>query len=89
MLTFFSNQLQDLQEKQKLSREHEMMKRRNLQSFQADILQRQREFELKVKVSLPRLESLHFVTVGCSKFLFSLIVLAGDRDAEFGETCQL
>ncbi|XP_054880974.1 guanine nucleotide-binding protein-like 3-like protein [Poeciliopsis prolifica] len=39
--------LQDLQEKQKLSREREMMKRRNLQTFQNDILQRQREFELK------------------------------------------
>ncbi|KAK5623362.1 hypothetical protein CRENBAI_015380 [Crenichthys baileyi] len=39
--------LQDLQEKQKLSREREMMKRRNLQTFQSDILQRQREFELK------------------------------------------
>ncbi|KAM9410097.1 guanine nucleotide-binding protein-like 3-like protein [Pholidichthys leucotaenia] len=37
--------LQDLQEKQKLSREREMMKRRNLQSFQNDILRRQREFE--------------------------------------------
>uniref|UniRef100_A0A1A8BK17 Guanine nucleotide binding protein-like 3 (Nucleolar)-like n=2 Tax=Nothobranchius kadleci TaxID=1051664 RepID=A0A1A8BK17_NOTKA len=37
--------LQDLQEKQKLSREREMMKRRNLESFQNDILQRQREFE--------------------------------------------
>ncbi|MEQ2204848.1 hypothetical protein XENOCAPTIV_019517 [Xenoophorus captivus] len=39
--------LQDLREKQKLSREREMMKRRNLQTFQSDILQRQREFELK------------------------------------------
>ncbi|CAN9512473.1 unnamed protein product [Ophioblennius macclurei] len=37
--------LEDLQEKQKLSRERELMKRRNLQSFQNDILQRQREFE--------------------------------------------
>ncbi|XP_053724402.1 guanine nucleotide-binding protein-like 3-like protein [Synchiropus splendidus] len=37
--------LQDLQEKQKLSREEQLMKRRNLQSFQNDILQRQREFE--------------------------------------------
>ncbi|XP_029989633.1 guanine nucleotide-binding protein-like 3-like protein [Sphaeramia orbicularis] len=37
--------LQDLQEKQKLSREREMMKRRNLLNFQNDILQRQREFE--------------------------------------------
>uniref|UniRef100_A0A3Q0RWI5 G protein nucleolar 3 like n=1 Tax=Amphilophus citrinellus TaxID=61819 RepID=A0A3Q0RWI5_AMPCI len=37
--------LQDLQEKQKLSRERELMKRRNLQTFQNDILQRQREFE--------------------------------------------
>ncbi|XP_028303075.1 guanine nucleotide-binding protein-like 3-like protein isoform X3 [Gouania willdenowi] len=37
--------LQDLQERQKMSREREMMKRRNLQSFQDDILQRQREFE--------------------------------------------
>ncbi|KAK2862537.1 hypothetical protein Q5P01_002070 [Channa striata] len=39
--------LQELQEKQKLSRERELMKRRNLQSFQSDILQRQREFEQK------------------------------------------
>ncbi|CAI5688817.1 guanine nucleotide-binding protein-like 3-like protein isoform X1 [Oreochromis niloticus] len=37
--------LKDLQEKQKLSRERELMKRRNLQTFQNDILQRQREFE--------------------------------------------
>ncbi|XP_075997578.1 guanine nucleotide-binding protein-like 3-like protein [Genypterus blacodes] len=37
--------LLELQEKQKSSREREMMKRRNLQSFQNDILQRQREFE--------------------------------------------
>ncbi|XP_040890462.1 guanine nucleotide-binding protein-like 3-like protein [Toxotes jaculatrix] len=37
--------LQELQEKQKISREQELMKRRNLQSFQNDILQRQREFE--------------------------------------------
>ncbi|KAM9813793.1 guanine nucleotide-binding protein-like 3-like protein [Neosynchiropus ocellatus] len=37
--------LQDLQEKQKLSREQQLMKRRNLQCFQNDILQRQREFE--------------------------------------------
>ncbi|XP_008291693.1 guanine nucleotide-binding protein-like 3-like protein [Stegastes partitus] len=37
--------LQELQEKQKLSRERELMKRRNLQSFQNDILQRQRDFE--------------------------------------------
>ncbi|XP_020791450.1 guanine nucleotide-binding protein-like 3-like protein [Boleophthalmus pectinirostris] len=39
--------LQDLQEKQKMSREREMMKRRNLQTFQSDILQRQRDFELR------------------------------------------
>ncbi|CAL1608662.1 unnamed protein product [Knipowitschia caucasica] len=39
--------LHDLQEKQKLSRDRELMKRRNLQTFQSDILQRQREFELK------------------------------------------
>ncbi|XP_056886751.1 guanine nucleotide-binding protein-like 3-like protein [Takifugu flavidus] len=37
--------LQHLQEQQKLSRERELMKRRNLQNFQNDILQRQREFE--------------------------------------------
>ncbi|XP_034537869.1 guanine nucleotide-binding protein-like 3-like protein [Notolabrus celidotus] len=37
--------LQDLQEKQRRSREQELMKRRNLQSFQNDILQRQRQFE--------------------------------------------
>uniref|UniRef100_H2MGG6 G protein nucleolar 3 like n=1 Tax=Oryzias latipes TaxID=8090 RepID=H2MGG6_ORYLA len=41
------SKLQNLQEKQKLSREREMMKRRNLQSFQEDILLRQREFEQK------------------------------------------
>ncbi|XP_017286013.1 guanine nucleotide-binding protein-like 3-like protein [Kryptolebias marmoratus] len=39
--------LQDLQEKQKLCRQREMMKRRNLEVFQDDVLQRQREFELK------------------------------------------
>ncbi|XP_060925287.1 guanine nucleotide-binding protein-like 3-like protein [Limanda limanda] len=37
--------LQELQDKQKVSRERELMKRRNLQSFQNDILQRQRDFE--------------------------------------------
>lgn len=37
--------LQEFQEKQKISRERELMKRRNLQSFQNDILQRQRQFE--------------------------------------------
>uniref|UniRef100_A0A665VTJ3 CP-type G domain-containing protein n=1 Tax=Echeneis naucrates TaxID=173247 RepID=A0A665VTJ3_ECHNA len=37
--------LQELQQKQKVSRERELLKRRNLQSFQSDILQRQREFE--------------------------------------------
>lgn len=37
--------LQHLQEQQKISRDRELMKRRNLQSFQNDILQRQREFE--------------------------------------------
>ncbi|XP_020489471.1 guanine nucleotide-binding protein-like 3-like protein [Labrus bergylta] len=37
--------LQDLQEKQKISREKELMKRRNLQGFHNDILQRQRQFE--------------------------------------------
>ncbi|XP_077430585.1 guanine nucleotide-binding protein-like 3-like protein [Vanacampus margaritifer] len=37
--------LQELQEKQKISREQQLMKRRNLQSFQNDILQRQREFD--------------------------------------------
>ncbi|XP_035007622.2 guanine nucleotide-binding protein-like 3-like protein [Hippoglossus stenolepis] len=37
--------LQELQEKQKVSRERELMKRRNLQSFQNDILLRQRDFE--------------------------------------------
>ncbi|CAB1353483.1 unnamed protein product [Coregonus sp. 'balchen'] len=37
--------LQELQEKQRLSRERELMKRRSLDSFQRDILQRQREFE--------------------------------------------
>ncbi|XP_061639925.1 guanine nucleotide-binding protein-like 3-like protein isoform X1 [Phyllopteryx taeniolatus] len=37
--------LQVLKEKQKISREQQLMKRRNLQSFQNDILQRQRAFE--------------------------------------------
>ncbi|XP_077458231.1 guanine nucleotide-binding protein-like 3-like protein [Stigmatopora argus] len=37
--------LEEFQEKQKISREQQLMKRRNLQSFQIDILQRQREFE--------------------------------------------
>ncbi|KAA8593479.1 hypothetical protein FQN60_009595 [Etheostoma spectabile] len=37
----------DLQDRQKISRERDLMKRRNLQSFQNDILQRQREFEQK------------------------------------------
>uniref|UniRef100_A0A4W5JPX7 G protein nucleolar 3 like n=1 Tax=Hucho hucho TaxID=62062 RepID=A0A4W5JPX7_9TELE len=37
--------LQELQEKQRLSRERELMKRRSLDSFQRDILERQREFE--------------------------------------------
>ncbi|KAF3855851.1 hypothetical protein F7725_016574 [Dissostichus mawsoni] len=37
----------ELQDRQKVSREQEQMKRRNLQSFQSDILQRQREFEQK------------------------------------------
>uniref|UniRef100_A0A665VUG9 CP-type G domain-containing protein n=1 Tax=Echeneis naucrates TaxID=173247 RepID=A0A665VUG9_ECHNA len=41
--------LQELQQKQKVSRERELLKRRNLQSFQSDILQRQREFEQRVK----------------------------------------
>ncbi|XP_068171608.1 guanine nucleotide-binding protein-like 3-like protein isoform X2 [Antennarius striatus] len=39
--------LQLLQEKQKVSRELQLMKRRNLQNFQNDILQRQKEFEQK------------------------------------------
>ncbi|XP_068576198.1 guanine nucleotide-binding protein-like 3-like protein [Cebidichthys violaceus] len=39
--------LQDLQDRQKISRERDLMKRRNLQSFQNDILQRQRQFEQK------------------------------------------
>uniref|UniRef100_A0A7N8XUX3 G protein nucleolar 3 like n=1 Tax=Mastacembelus armatus TaxID=205130 RepID=A0A7N8XUX3_9TELE len=42
-----NQRLQDLQEKQKISRERELMKRRNLQTFQNDILQRQRAFEQK------------------------------------------
>ncbi|XP_051933285.1 guanine nucleotide-binding protein-like 3-like protein isoform X2 [Hippocampus zosterae] len=37
--------LQELQERQKISREQQLIKRRNLQSFQNDILQRQRAFE--------------------------------------------
>ncbi|KAM8916294.1 guanine nucleotide-binding protein-like 3-like protein [Spinachia spinachia] len=41
------HRLQELQDRQKLSRERQLMKRRNLQSFQNDILQRQRDFEQK------------------------------------------
>nr|XP_040060388.1 guanine nucleotide-binding protein-like 3-like protein isoform X1 [Gasterosteus aculeatus aculeatus] len=41
------HKLQELQDRQKLSRERDLMKRRNLQSFQNDILQRQRDFEQK------------------------------------------
>lgn len=37
--------IQDLQDRQRISRERELMKRRNLQSYQNDILQRQRAFE--------------------------------------------
>lgn len=37
--------LQELQERQKLSREQELMKRRSLDSFQNDVQKRQREFE--------------------------------------------
>ncbi|XP_042352525.1 guanine nucleotide-binding protein-like 3-like protein [Plectropomus leopardus] len=37
--------VQELQDRQKISRERELMKRRNLQSYQNDILQRQRQFE--------------------------------------------
>uniref|UniRef100_A0A3Q4BAB8 Uncharacterized protein n=1 Tax=Mola mola TaxID=94237 RepID=A0A3Q4BAB8_MOLML len=43
----FKVRLQHLQEQQRISRERELMKRRNLQNFQNDILQRQREFEQK------------------------------------------
>ncbi|XP_068450453.1 guanine nucleotide-binding protein-like 3-like protein [Clinocottus analis] len=39
--------LQELQDRQKISREQDLMKRRSLQSFQNDILQRQRAFEQK------------------------------------------
>lgn len=39
--------MEELLEKQKQSRQREMMKRRSLHSFQSDILQRQREFELR------------------------------------------
>ncbi|XP_075951719.1 guanine nucleotide-binding protein-like 3-like protein isoform X1 [Anarhichas minor] len=39
--------LQDFQDRQKISRERDLMKRRNLQSFQNDILQRQRQFDQK------------------------------------------
>ncbi|KAI4904579.1 hypothetical protein NFI96_027376 [Prochilodus magdalenae] len=38
-------QLEEQQERQKLSRERELMKRRSLDSFQKDIQQRQREFD--------------------------------------------
>ncbi|XP_034388619.1 guanine nucleotide-binding protein-like 3-like protein isoform X2 [Cyclopterus lumpus] len=39
--------LQELQDRQKISREQDLMKRRNLQSFQNDIVQRQRAFDQK------------------------------------------
>ncbi|TNN67337.1 Guanine nucleotide-binding protein-like 3-like protein [Liparis tanakae] len=42
-----TQKLQELQERQKISREQDMMKRRNLHSFQNDILQRQRAFDQK------------------------------------------
>ncbi|XP_064160403.1 guanine nucleotide-binding protein-like 3-like protein [Anguilla rostrata] len=39
--------LENLQEKQKASRERELWRRRSLETFQNDVLQRQREFEKK------------------------------------------
>ncbi|XP_061584015.1 guanine nucleotide-binding protein-like 3-like protein isoform X2 [Cololabis saira] len=55
-----SGRLQDLQEKQKLSREREMMKRRNLQSFQNDILQRQQQFEQREAEMLSLEKNVNF-----------------------------
>ncbi|XP_026204027.1 guanine nucleotide-binding protein-like 3-like protein [Anabas testudineus] len=52
--------LQELQEKQKISREREMMKRRNLQSFQSDILQRQIEFEQRETEMQSLEKNVHF-----------------------------
>ncbi|XP_056294348.1 guanine nucleotide-binding protein-like 3-like protein [Pseudoliparis swirei] len=42
-----TQRLQELQDRQKISREQDLMKRRNLHSFQNDILQRQRAFDQK------------------------------------------
>lgn len=52
------SQLEEQQERQKLSREKEIMKRRSLDSFQKDIHQRQREFEKRVSKHLISL--MHF-----------------------------
>ncbi|KAG7246879.1 hypothetical protein CRUP_013788, partial [Coryphaenoides rupestris] len=45
----------ELQEKQRISREQQLTKRKNLYSFQNDILQRQRDFEIK-EVEMQNLE---------------------------------
>ncbi|XP_072308042.1 guanine nucleotide-binding protein-like 3-like protein [Eucyclogobius newberryi] len=52
--------LHDLQEKQKLSRERELMKRRNLQTFQSDIFQRQKDFDLREAEMQSLEKNVHF-----------------------------
>ncbi|CAL8339717.1 unnamed protein product [Lota lota] len=47
--------LLELQEKQRISKEQQLIKRRSLHSFQNDILQRQRDFEIK-EVEMQNLE---------------------------------
>ncbi|XP_061689316.1 guanine nucleotide-binding protein-like 3-like protein isoform X2 [Syngnathoides biaculeatus] len=73
--------LQELQEKQKISREQQMMKKRNLQSFQNDILQRQREFEQR-ETEMQSLEKhVHFESENSRKAYyreFKKVVEAAD-----------
>ncbi|KAJ3602002.1 hypothetical protein NHX12_029763 [Muraenolepis orangiensis] len=47
--------LLELEEKQKISKEQQLMKKKNLHSFQNDILQRQRDFDIK-EVEMQKLE---------------------------------
>uniref|UniRef100_A0A4W6ENU2 G protein nucleolar 3 like n=1 Tax=Lates calcarifer TaxID=8187 RepID=A0A4W6ENU2_LATCA len=63
-------------DKQKLSRERELMKRRNLLSFQNDILQRQREFEQRVNAILCRANGLRLNSLPTMQFVF--VVEAAD-----------
>uniref|UniRef100_A0A672NX88 Guanine nucleotide-binding protein-like 3-like protein n=1 Tax=Sinocyclocheilus grahami TaxID=75366 RepID=A0A672NX88_SINGR len=54
-VSFSSIELEEQQERQRLSREKEMMKRRSLDSFQKDIQLRQREFEQR-EIQMQNLE---------------------------------